>query len=224
MEVVLLERVQNLGQMGDVVTVKDGFARNFLLPQEKALRATEANLARFENEKVELEARNLENKKEAEAVRAVLDGHSSVILRQASEMDQLYGSVSNRDVAEKLNEEGFHVERRQVRIDEPIKTLGLHELKIDLHPEVTATVSINVARSAEEAEQRARGAEAEGEDSATEAFFETEELARQADAELADEDDTDDEITVAPEKESEAESDKENSDSDARATDSEKTD
>lgn len=211
MEVVLLERVQNLGQMGDVVTVKDGFARNFLLPQEKALRATEANLARFEDEKAELEVRNLENKKEAEAVKEKIDGHSTIVLRQASEMDQLYGSVSNRDVADNLAEDGFHVERRQVRIDTPIKALGIHEIQIDLHPEVTANITVNVARSEEEAELRAQGADAE-EESATEAFFETEELARQADAELADEPEEEAakpeesaEVTEDPEADSEAE-------------------
>jgi large subunit ribosomal protein L9 len=157
MQVILLERVGRLGQMGDVVTVKDGFARNFLLPQGKALRATEANRKRFEREKAQLEARDLELKTEAEAVSGKLDGKSFIIIRQAGDSGQLYGSVSTRDIAEVITEGGFSIERRQVMLDRPIKTLGLHVLRIALHPEVTPHVTINVARSPDEAERQARG-------------------------------------------------------------------
>jgi large subunit ribosomal protein L9 len=157
MQVILLERVGRLGQMGDVVTVKDGFARNFLLPQGKALRATEANRKRFEQEKAQLEARDLELKTEAEAVSGKLDGQSFIIIRQAGDSGQLYGSVSTRDIAEVITEGGFSIERRQVMLDRPIKTLGVHELRIALHPEVTPHVTVNVARSPDEAERQARG-------------------------------------------------------------------
>ncbi|MEO1493662.1 MAG: 50S ribosomal protein L9 [Pseudomonadota bacterium] len=157
MEVVLLERIEKLGQMGDVVNVKDGYARNFLLPQEKALRATKANLARFETERAQLEARNLELKKEAEAVAGKLDGQQFVVIRQASEAGSLYGSVAARDVAEVATEGGFTVERRQIVLDKPVKELGLHTMKVVLHPEVSAEITINVARSEEEAELQASG-------------------------------------------------------------------
>ena len=157
MEVVLLERVEKLGQMGDVVSVKPGYGRNFLLPQGKALRATKANLAQFEAQRAQLEARNLELKKEAEAVAAKLDGQSFVIIRSASEMGALYGSVTTRDVAEAATENGFSVDRRQVNLDKPVKELGLHDIRVILHPEVSATVTINVARSNEEAELQATG-------------------------------------------------------------------
>jgi large subunit ribosomal protein L9 len=157
MQVILLERVGRLGQMGDVVTVKDGFARNFLLPQGKALRATEANRKRFEREKAQLEARDLELKTEAAAVSGKLDGQSFIIIRQAGDSGQLYGSVSTRDIAEAITEGGFSIERRQVMLDRPIKTLGVHELRIALHPEVMPHVTINVARSSDEAERQARG-------------------------------------------------------------------
>ena len=157
MEVVLLERIEKLGQMGDVVSVKDGYARNFLLPQEKALRATKANLARFETERAQLEARNLELKKEAEAVAEKLDGQQFVVIRQASEAGSLYGSVAARDVAEVATEGGFTVERRQIVLDKPVKELGLHTMKVVLHPEVSAEITINVARSEEEAELQASG-------------------------------------------------------------------
>ncbi len=157
MQVILLERIGRLGQMGDVVTVKDGYARNFLLPQGKALRATEANRKRFEREKAQLEARNLELKSEAEVVAGKLDGQSFVIIRQAGDSGQLYGSVSTRDIAEALTSGGFSVERRQVMLDRPIKTLGLHEVRIALHSEVMPHVTINVARSPDEAERQARG-------------------------------------------------------------------
>lgn len=157
MEVILLERIVKLGQMGEVVTVKPGFARNFLLPQGKALRATKANLARFEQDKAQLEARNLELKQEADRVLEKLNGESFVAIRQAGDTGQLYGSVSTRDIAETITEGGFAIERRQVLLDRPIKAIGLHDVRIQLHPEVEASVTINVARSEDEAERQARG-------------------------------------------------------------------
>jgi large subunit ribosomal protein L9 len=157
MQVILLERVSKLGQMGDVVKVRDGFARNFLLPQGKALRATEANKAAFEDQKAQLEARNLETKKEAEALAEKLDGTSYVVIRSASDAGALYGSVTPRDIAEVVTAEGFSVDRRQVILVAPIKALGLHDATVSLHPEVHATVTVNVARSAEEAEVQASG-------------------------------------------------------------------
>lgn len=157
MQVVLLQRIGRLGQMGDVVTVKDGFARNFLLPQKKALRATKDNLAQFEGQRAQLEANNLEQKKEAEAVSAKLAGKTFVAIRSAGDTGQLYGSVAPRDIAEIMTAGGFTVDRRQVEIDKPIKTLGLHEVSIVLHPEVALKVSVNVARSADEAERQAKG-------------------------------------------------------------------
>jgi large subunit ribosomal protein L9 len=157
MQVVLLERVAKLGQMGEVVQVRDGYARNFLLPQGKALRATEANLARFETDRAQLEARNLELKKEAEKVAGRLDGRSFVVIRSASDGGALYGSVTTRDVADAATAGGFTLDRRQVTLDHPIKDLGLHPISIVLHPEVTATISVNVARSSEEAELQATG-------------------------------------------------------------------
>ncbi|MGM0583597.1 MAG: 50S ribosomal protein L9 [Pseudomonadota bacterium] len=157
MEIVLLERVEKLGQMGDVVNVKPGFARNFLLPQGKALRATKTNIARFEAEKAQLEARNLERKAEAERVAKDLDGKTFIIIRSASDMGSLYGSVSTRHIAEAASEAGFEMDRRQVQLDKPIKELGLHDLRIHLHPEVIVDVTINVARSPEEAELQASG-------------------------------------------------------------------
>jgi large subunit ribosomal protein L9 len=157
MQVILLERIGKLGQMGDVVTVKDGYARNFLLPQGKALRATEANRARFDRERAQLEARNLELKSEAEKVAEKLDGQIFVIIRQAGETGQLYGSVASRDIAQQVSEGGFSVERRQVLLDRPIKSLGVHEVRISLHPEVEPQVRINVARTEDEANRQARG-------------------------------------------------------------------
>ncbi|MET0381678.1 MAG: 50S ribosomal protein L9 [Methyloceanibacter sp.] len=157
MQVILLERIGRLGQMGDVVTVKDGFARNFLLPQGKALRATEANRKRFERERAQLEARDLELKGEAQAVAAKLDGQSFIVIRQAGDTGQLYGSVSTRDIADTVTEGGFTVERRQVMLDRPIKTLGLHQLRVQLHAEVEPHITVNVARSADEAAKQARG-------------------------------------------------------------------
>ena len=157
MQVILLERIGRLGQMGDVVTVKDGYARNFLLPQGKALRATKANRERFERERAQLEARNLELKSEAAAVAEKLQGQSFIVIRQAGDSGQLYGSVSTRDIAEVVSAGGFSIERRQVMLDRPIKMLGLHEIRIALHAEVEPHVVINVARSEEEAARQARG-------------------------------------------------------------------
>ena len=157
MQVILLERIAKLGQMGDVVNVKDGFARNFLLPQGKALRANKANMTRFESERADLEARNLDRKKDADAIHAKLNGTSYVVIRSAGETGQLYGSVSTRDIASALEEKGFHVARSQVTLQNPIKVIGLHTVEISLHPEVTANVKINVARSEDEATRQAAG-------------------------------------------------------------------
>lgn len=157
MQVILLERIARLGQMGDTVRVRDGYARNYLLPQGKALRANKANLTRFESERAQLEARNLERKTEAEAVASKLDGEALVMIRSAGETGQLYGSVSTRDVAEGLTEGGFTIGRSQVELRTPIKTIGLHSVLIQLHPEVEVTVSVNVARSDDEAIRQAAG-------------------------------------------------------------------
>ena len=157
MQVILLQRIGRLGQMGDVVKVKDGFARNFLLPQGKALRATKDNQAEFETRRVHLEADNLTQKKEAEGVAEKLNGKTFVTIRQAGDTGQLYGSVSTRDIAEAITAGGFTVDRRQVNLDQPIKTLGLHTTTVALHPEVSVKVSINVARSQDEADRQSRG-------------------------------------------------------------------
>jgi len=157
MQIILLQRIHKLGQMGDVVTVKDGFARNFLLPQKKALRSNKANLAHFQTQRVHLEAHNLELKKEAEAVSTKLEGKTFVVIRQAGDTGQLYGSVSTRDIAEAVTTGGFKVDRGQILLDKPIKNLGLHPVRVSLHPEVTCKVSMNVARSNDEAERQARG-------------------------------------------------------------------
>jgi large subunit ribosomal protein L9 len=157
MEVILLERVAKLGQMGEVVRVKDGFARNFLLPQGKALRATKDNRGKYEGMKQQLEARNLELRGEAEGVAGKLNGKSFIVVRQASDVGQLYGSVSARDIAEILTGGGFTVTRNQISLHAPIKTIGLHTVPVALHPEVEVTITINVARNADEAERQARG-------------------------------------------------------------------
>ncbi len=157
MKVVLLERVERLGVIGDVVSVKDGFARNFLLPRQKALRATSSNLKVFEGQRAEIEARNQRNREAAERVAADLDGTVYIIIRQSGESGQLYGSVSGRDVADAVVAEGKKVERSQIVLDRPIKTLGLHEVTVRLHPEVTALIKVNVARSMDEAERQGRG-------------------------------------------------------------------
>lgn len=157
MQVILLERVAKLGQMGDVVSVKDGYARNYLLPQKKALWASEANISQFEEQKAQLEARNLETKQEAEALSAKLDGQQFIVIRSASDGGSLYGSVTTRDAAEAATAEGFSVDRKQVVLSAPIKYLGLHAVSVVLHPEVSASIELNVARSAEEADLQASG-------------------------------------------------------------------
>ncbi len=157
MDVILLERVAKLGQMGEVVSVKDGFARNFLLPQGKALRASEANKARFEAEKAQLETRNLESKAEAEKLSVTLDGQQFIVIRSASDAGALYGSVTPRDAAEAATAGGFSVDKKQVALARPIKDLGLHDVHVILHPEVQVTIIMNVARSQEEAELQASG-------------------------------------------------------------------
>jgi large subunit ribosomal protein L9 len=186
MEVILLERIAKLGQMGEVVRVKDGFARNFLLPKGKALRATKENRSRFENMKVELEARSLQQKSEAERVAKKLDGQTFTVLRQAAEGGQLYGSVSPRDLAELVTEKGFAINRAQIALHAPIKNIGLHKVPISLHPEVEVGINLAVGRNADEAQRIARGEDISvrrdeetgepGEDSASqpEAFFEPE--------------------------------------------------
>jgi len=159
MEVILLERIGRLGQMGDTVRVKDGYARNFLLPRGKALRATEANKKVFDSQRAQLEARNLELKKEAEQVHAKLDGKSFIIIRQAGETGQLYGSVSTRDIADAITAGGITVNRNQVVLMTPIKAIGLHTVPVHLHAEVDSKITLNIARSPEEAERQARGEE-----------------------------------------------------------------
>jgi len=160
MEVILLERIEKLGQMGDTVAVKTGFARNYLLPQKKALRATKANQERFESQRVQLEAANLQRRDEAQAVAAKLDNLSILVIRQAGEGGMLYGSVSGRDVADTIKEAGFSIERRQVNLDNPIKSLGSYPVRVSLHPEVAVTVIVTVARSQEEADRAAKAAQA----------------------------------------------------------------
>lgn len=154
MDVILMERVENLGQMGDVVTVKDGFARNYLLPQRKALRATEENREKFKHQRAELEARNLERRTEAESVGTRMDDLSIVLIRQSSDTGQLYGSANARDIADGVTGTGFNIDRKQVLLDRSIKTLGIHPVRVSLHPEVTISVNVNVARSEAEAEQQ----------------------------------------------------------------------
>jgi len=181
MKVVLLERVENLGAIGDVVTVKDGFARNFLLPREKALRATGANLKVFEAQRAQIEARNEKAKADAGKSGEKLDGQTYVLIRQAGESGQLYGSVTARDVADAIKADGGKVERSQVVLNTPIKTLGVHDVQVRLHAEVSVTVKINVARSADEAERQARG-----EDVIASRFDEERELAAEQAADLVE--------------------------------------
>lgn len=207
MEVVLLERIERLGQMGDVVRVKDGYARNFLLPQKKALRANKSNLERFETQRAQLEATNLERRSEAESVSEKVDGESFIILRQAGEAGQLYGSVTTRDIAKLVSDGGMSITRNQVILDTPIKSVGLHDVRVALHPEVTISVIINVARTEDEAERQARGeavgAEAErlAEEAelaiAAEEVFEDEETAQAAEEELEAGDDASDDGEAA---------------------------
>ncbi|WP_197922085.1 50S ribosomal protein L9 [Thiosulfatihalobacter marinus] len=191
MQVILLERVAKLGQMGDVVDVKAGFARNFLLPQGKALTASDANIASFEAQKAQLEARNLETRKEAEALGERLSGQQFIVIRSASDAGALYGSVTPRDAADAATAGGFSVDKKQVALAKPIKELGLHDVHVLLHPEVDVTIQLNVARSEEEAELQASGksiqelaAEAEAE-----AEFEIAELFDDIGAAAADDDD-----------------------------------
>ena len=157
MEVILLERIEKLGQMGDIVTVKPGFARNYLLPRKKALRLTDANRAIFDQQRTQLEAENLKNRAEAERVAKSMDGLVVIIVRQASDSDQLYGSVTTRDIAAGITDAGITAEKRQIKLDRPIKTVGMHSIRVDLHPEVSVEIVANVARSKEEAELQARG-------------------------------------------------------------------
>ncbi|MBL4740268.1 MAG: 50S ribosomal protein L9 [Sneathiella sp.] len=157
MEIVLLERVEKLGQMGDVVTVKNGYARNFLLPHGKALRANKKNLENFETQRIQLEADNLARKDEAASVAEKLDGETVILIRAASDSQQLYGSVSTQDLSRAVTEAGYKIDRKQVIMDKVLKTLGLHEVRIRLHPEVEAKVVVNIARSQDEAEIQARG-------------------------------------------------------------------
>lgn len=205
MDIILLERVAKLGQMGDVVSVKEGYARNFLLPQGKALRANEVNVKAFEDQKAQLEARNLETKKEAEDLAAKLDGQQFIVIRSASDSGALYGSVSTRDAAEAATEAGFSVDRKQVILTAPIKELGLHAVTVRLHPEVDASIELNVARSTEEAELQASGksiqelaAEAEAE-----AEFEIAELFDDIGSAASDDDD----LAEAVEEQAEASDD-----------------
>lgn len=194
MDVILLERVAKLGQMGDIVSVKSGYARNFLFPQGKALRASDANKARFDAEKAQLEARNLETRTEAEALAERLDGQTFVVLRSASDSGALYGSVSTRDAAEAATEAGFSIDRKQVALSAPIKDLGLHDVIVTLHPEVSATIVMNVARTVEEAELQAQGktiGELAAEEEAA-AEFEIEQLFDDLGAAGLDDDDADD--------------------------------
>ena len=157
MDIILLERVAKLGQMGDVVSVRDGYARNFLLAQGKAMRSTEANRKRFESQRSDLEARNLERRSDAEQVAVKLDGQSFIVVRQAGETGQLYGSVSTRDLVDILDGAGFKVDRNQIELGQPIKTIGLHKVIVALHADVETSVTVNVARSEDEAARQARG-------------------------------------------------------------------
>jgi len=160
MQVILLERIEKLGQMGDVVNVRPGYARNYLLPEKKAMRATEENRRYFDKQRAQLEASNLERRQEAEAVAAKMEGLSVILIRQAGEAGQLYGSVGARDIADAVQAAGFTVSRKQVRLAPPIKSVGVHDVRVDLHAEVAVTVKANVARSPEEAEVQARTGEA----------------------------------------------------------------
>ncbi|MBV9539051.1 MAG: 50S ribosomal protein L9 [Acidisphaera sp.] len=183
-ELILLQRVEKLGQMGDLVKVKPGFARNYLLPQRKAVRATKEALARFETERAQLEAQNLKRREEAERVAERVGGLSVVIIRQAGESGSLYGSVSSRDIADAAGEAGLTINRQQVLLEQPIKTLGLSQVRVMLHPEVIIPVSVNVARSAEEAERQARGETIGGEAEADEELLQASDIfdAPEADA------------------------------------------
>ena len=192
MEIILLERVEKLGQMGDVVTVKPGFARNFLLPKGKALRATKSNREAFESRRAQLEADNVKRRDEAASIAGKIEGLSVILVRSASDMGQLYGSVTTRDIAEAVTAEGCTITKNQVRLDRPIKTIGIFDVTVSLHPEVSVVIQANVARSVDEAERQAQGidptVEQEPEDEAEEAF-----------AQLDDEIEVDSELLEQPE-------------------------
>ena len=205
MQIILLERVSKLGQMGDVVDVKPGYARNFLLPQGKAQTASETNITAFEKQKSQLETKNKETKKEADALLEKLDRQTFVVIRSASDSGALYGSVSPRDAAEVATSAGFSIDRKQIALVKPIKELGLHEMSVVLHPEVTATIILNVARSTEEADLQASGksiqdvaAEAEAE-----AEFEIAELFDDIGSAALEEDNDDDQVSNVPVEDSE---------------------
>ena len=203
MQVILLERVAKLGQMGDVVDVKSGYARNYLLPQKKALTASKANIADFEAQKAQLEARNLETRKEAEALGEKLDGQQFIVIRQASDGGNLYGSVTPRDAADVATAAGFTVDRKQIVIPAPIKELGLHDVHVSLHPEVDVVVQLNVARSPEEAELQASGKsiqELAAEEEAA-AEFEIQELFDDIGAAASDDDELAEAAGIAPTEE-----------------------
>ncbi|OUJ04499.1 50S ribosomal protein L9 [Acetobacter cibinongensis] len=193
-EVILLQRVDHLGQMGDVVKVRPGYARNYLLPQGKAIRANEANRSRFDRERAQLEAQNIKRREEAERLSERMDGLAVILIRQAGDSGSLYGSVSPRDVSQAVTDAGFTISRQQVSLAHPIKSLGLYEVKVALHPEVVVPVIVNVARSAEEAERQARGeatsVEEEAELAGDEALIEGEIVAEDADTTVAEEENT----------------------------------
>ena len=196
MEVILLERIEKLGQMGDLVTVKPGYARNFLLPQGKALRATEANKKRFETDRAQLEAENLARKGEAEQIAAKMEGMSVTLIRAASEMGQLYGSASSRDIADRIIDAGVTITRNQVDLNTAIKTLGLFPIRIVLHPEVSVDVTVNIARSEDEAAEQRRLGRAIISDIAERERAEAAEAAREAADRMAAMEDEDDEETT----------------------------
>jgi large subunit ribosomal protein L9 len=194
MQVVLLERIAKLGQMGEVVTVKDGYARNFLLPSGKALRANKANLEQFNEQRAQLETQNLERRAEAEKVKETMNGQSLILIRQSGETGQLYGSVSTRDIANALKEAGFSTDRNQIILENPIKTLGIYSVRVTLHPEVDCEISVNVARTRDEAERQAQGEDVTAAEAAEDALIAAEAmLEREADLkELNEEIDADD--------------------------------
>lgn len=187
MQVILLERIAKLGQLGEEVRVRDGYARNFLLPNGKALRATKENRTKFDGLRTQLEARNVETKSEAQTLADKLDGQTVVIIRQAGETGQLYGSVTGRDLADSLTQAGFTLSRQQVVLNTPIKTIGLHPIPVSLHPEIEVKVTANVARSAAEAERQAKGEDLtqRGDDAAFETFREDDDRGGRDDAEAA---------------------------------------
>ena len=215
MQIVLLERIAKLGQMGDVVKVKDGYARNYLLPQGKALRATKGNLERFEKDRAQLEARNLDRKKDAEAVHGKLDGESFTVIRQSGDTGQLYGSVSTRDIAELLSESGFETARNQIILAQPIKILGLHEVSVVLHPEVTSGIIVNVARTEEEAERQAAGEDVTAEQLDEEVTIAVEEIFEEGVEVSLDEDAAEEEATESADEEAAESADEASADEEA---------